>query len=175
MKLLGKTNRKEIIASISHHDFVAAGEGEDRICHDGGQGHTNHCAGYTRGWGETVWFEIPQTFAELYEDYQFNKIRKYGIWNIEDVRILPKEEWPDVNSIETKAENFLWGHRGVDGTEKLRHVLLKDCSLDHLKNILKNVSHIHEETREVIEYLIDKRESNDTLTEITHENPSIPN
>ena len=159
MKLLGKTNRKEVVASISHHDFVAAGEGEDGICHDGGQPHTNHCAGYTRGWGETVWFEIPQTFAELYEDYQFNKTRKYGIWNIKDVRILPKEEYPDVDSIETKAENFIWGHRGLDGTEKLRHVLLKDCSLDHLKNILNNVPHLHGGTREVIEYLIDKRQS----------------
>jgi hypothetical protein len=159
MKLLGKTNRREIIASISHHDYVAAGEGEDRICHDGGQPHTNHCAGYSRSWGETVWFEVPQTFAELYHDYQFNKKRKYGVWNIEDVRILPKEEWLDVHSVEVKAENFIWGTFGKRGEEKLKYVLLKDCPLDHLKNILKNVSHLHEETREVIEYLIKQKES----------------
>jgi hypothetical protein len=157
MKLLGKTNRKEIIASISHHDYVAAGEGEDRICHDGGQPHTNHYAGYSRSWGETVWFQVPQTFAELYEDYQFNKTRKYGVWNIEDVRILPQREWPEIDSIEEKAENFIWGTNGVDGKQKTRYVLLKDCSLDHLKSILKNVPHIHEETREVIGYLIGKK------------------
>jgi hypothetical protein len=166
MKLLGQTNRKEIVASISHYDYVAAGEGEDRICQDGGQIHTNHYAGYSRSWGETVWFEVPQTFAELFEDYQFNKKRKYGIWNIEDVRILSKEEWPDVDSIEVKAENFIWGTNGVDSKQKKRYVLLKDCSLDHLKNIIANVPSIHEETREVIEYLISQK-SND-------ENPSIP-
>jgi hypothetical protein len=160
MKLLGKTNRKEIIASISHYDYVAAGEGEDRICHDGGQPHTNHCAGYSRSCGETVWFQVPQTFAELFEDYQFNKKRKYGVWKFSKAKILPKNKWPDINSIEVKAENFIWGTNGVDGKQKTRYVLLKDCSLDHLKAIIKNVKHLHEETREVIEYLIAQKSNN---------------
>lgn len=159
MKLLGRTNQKQVVASISRHDYVSSGEGEDQICDDGGQSHTNHYAGYSRGWGETVWFEVPQTFAELYEDYQFNKTRKYGVWNIEDVRILPKEEYPDIDSIEEKSEAFCWGTRGSLGKNELKYILLKSCSLDHLKNILKNVPHLHEGTREVIEYLIDKRQS----------------
>jgi hypothetical protein len=163
MKLLGRTNQKQVVASVSHYECVSAGEGADYIMCDGGQPHTNHFAGYSRGAGEVVWFEVPQTFAELFEDYQFRSTRsgiqrKYGIWNIEDVRILPKEEWPDINSIEVKAENFIWGTNGVDGKQKTRYILLNECSLDHLKNILNNVPHLHEGTREVIEYLIDKRE-----------------
>ena len=166
MKLLGATNQKQVIASISHYDCVSAGEGADYIMCDGGQPHTNHYAGYSRGSGGTVWFEVPQTFAELYEDYQFNKTRKYGIWNIKDVRILPKEEYPDVDSIEEKSEAFCWGTRGSLGKDELKYILLKGCSLDHLKNILKNVPHLHEGTREVIEYLIDKRESEVSIAEI---------
>jgi hypothetical protein len=162
MKLLGRTNQKQVVASVSHYDCVSAGEGADYIMHDGGQPHTNHFAGYSRGAGETVWFEVPQTFAELFEDYQFNEtrkygVRKYGVWNIEDVRILPKEEYPDVDSIEEKSEAFCWGTRGSWGKDELKYILLKGCSLDHLKNILNNVPHLHEGTREVIEYLIDKR------------------
>lgn len=174
MKLLGRTNQKQVVASISRHDYVSSGEGENRICDDGGQPHTNHYAGYSRGWGETVWFEVPQTFAELYADYQFVKNRKYGIWNVEDVRILPKSEWPDVGLIEEKAENYIWGNRGIDGKDELKYILLKDCSLNHLKAIIANVGSIHEETRLVIEYLIDKQRPNAILTEIAHEDSRIP-
>lgn len=162
MKLFGSTNGKQVVASMSRHDYVSVGEGEDRICQDGGQAHTNHYAGYTKGWGKRIVFEVPQTFAELFSDYQYNqgeKPRKYGIWDIEDVRILPKEEWPNVDSIEEKVENFVWGSNGPDGKEKLKYVLLKDCSLDHLKNIIKNVHSIHEGTKEVIEYLIKNKGS----------------
>ena len=166
MKLLGATNQKQVVASISHYDCVSAGEGADYIMCDGGQPHTNQYSGYSRKSGKTVWFEVTQTFAELFEDYQFNKIRKYGVWNIEDVRILPKEEYPDVNSIEEKSEVFCWGTRGSLGKDELKYILLKGCSLDHLKNILNNVPHLHEGTREVIEYLIDKRESEVSIAEI---------
>ena len=166
MKLLGATNQKQVVASISHYDCVSAGEGADYIMCDGGQPHTNHCSGYSRKSGKTVWFEVTQTFAELFEDYQFNKIRKYGVWNIEDVRILPKEEYPDVDSIEEKSEAFCWGTRGSLGKDELKYILLKGCSLDHLKNILNDVPHLHEGTREVIEYLIDKRESEVSIAEI---------
>ena len=166
MKLLGATNQKQVVASISHYDCVSAGEGADYIMCDGGQPHTNHCSGYSRKSGKTVWFEVTQTFAELFEDYQFNKIRKYGVWNIEDVRILPKEEYPDVDSIEEKSEAFCWGTRGSLGKDELKYILLKGCSLDHLKNILNDVPHLHEGTCEVIEYLIDKRESEVSIAEI---------
>ena len=155
MKLLGRTNGKQVIASISHYDFISLGEGEDYISVDGGAILTNHYAGYSRGWGKVVWFEVPQDFAELYKDYNFNhKNRKFGIWNIEDVRILEENEWPNVDSIEEKAENFIWGQRGPLGDQPLKYVFLKDCSKEHLQNILKNVPNIHEETEEVIKYLL---------------------
>ena len=70
MKLLGRTNGKRVVASISHYDCVSDGEGEDYIMADGGAILANGYAGYTRGWGEVIWFEIPETFAELYSDYQ---------------------------------------------------------------------------------------------------------
>jgi len=159
MKLLGRTNGKKVIASISHYDFISLGEDDDYISADGGQGHTNHYAGYTRGWGRVIWFEVIQNFAELYSDYQFRSTasrvqRKYGIWDIENVRILGEDEWPNVDSIEEKAENFIWGQRGPLGDQPLKYVLLKDCSKEHLQNILKNVPNIHEETEEVIQYLL---------------------
>lgn len=159
MKLLGRTNGKQVIASISHYDYVSVGEGDDYISADGGQILTNHHAGHTKGWGRVVWFEVSQNFAELFNDYQFRStasgvLRKYGIWNIEDVKILDESEYPDIESIEEKSKCFCWGTNGADGKEKLKYVLLKDCDLDHLQNILKNVSHVHPETKEVIEYLI---------------------
>lgn len=159
MKLIGRTNGKQVIASISHHDYVALGEGDGHISADGGQILTNKYAGYDRGWGQVIWLSVPQNFAELYSDYQFNKPRKYGIWNIEDVRILEKEEWPDVDSLEEKSQSFIWGTRGKDGAGKLRYVLLKDCSMSHLQAILTNVSDIHPETKEVIKYLIKKHDT----------------
>jgi len=162
MKLIGRTNGKQVIASISHYDYVSVGEGDDHICADGGQILTAQYAGYDRGWGTVIWFEVAQNFAELYSDYQFRSTRsgvqrKYGIWNIEDVKILEKKDWPDVDSIEEKSKNFCWGTNGPDGKEKTHYVLLKDCSIEHLKAILANVPHIGEETKKVIEYLIQKK------------------
>lgn len=158
MKLIGRTNGKIIVASIARHDYVS----EDGLMMDGGQPHSNHYAGYNRysGEGYNVAFKIPQNFAELYEDYQFNfKNRKYGVWKLEEVKILTEEEWPKIGSLEEKSKVFCWGTSGPDGTEPLKYVLLKDCSVDHLKNILDNVRHVHEETREVIEFLIKKHDS----------------
>lgn len=151
MKLLGSTNGEKVIASISHYDYINL----DGMMRDGGQPHTNHYAGYTRGGGgKTVWFEVPQTFAELFADYNCNKNHKYGIWDIKDVRILEKEEFPDTDSIEEKSQNFIWGTNGINGNEKTKYVLLKDCSLEHLRAIIAHVRHISEETKTVIEYLI---------------------
>lgn len=152
MKLFGRTNEKIVVASIAHYDCVI----DDELMMDGGQPHTNHYAGYNRySGGRRVVFEVPQNFAELYNDYNFNhKNRKFGIWNIEDVRILEENEWPNVDSIEEKAENFIWGQRGPLGDQPLKYVLLKDCSKEHLQNILNNVPNIHEETEEVIKYLL---------------------
>lgn len=155
MKLLGVTNGKKVIASMSHYDCVFEGD----LMADSGQPLTNHYGGYSRfsvgGDKKVVWFEIPQSFADLYNDYQFNqKNRKYGIWNIEDVKILDESEYPDTDSIEEKSKNFIWGHRGINQDQPLQYVLLCERPLDHLQNILKNVPSVHFETKEVIKYLI---------------------
>jgi hypothetical protein len=152
MKLLGVTNGKKVIASMAHHDFVS----EDGMIADSGQPTTNMYGGYTRfGGGDVVWFQIPQTFAELYNDYNCNnKNRKYGVWNIEDVKILEKKDWPNCDSIEEKSEAFCWGCRGINGDEPLKYVLLKNCSIDHLKAIIETQGRIHGKTKEVIEHLI---------------------
>jgi hypothetical protein len=154
MKLFGVTDGKKVIASMSHYDYISL----DGLVADGGQPLTNHYGGYSRFWGERVWFEVPQGFDELYYDYNCcNKNRKYGIWNIEDVRILKEVEYPDVDSVEEKSENFIWGTRGVNGDELLKYVLLKNCSADHLQKIIANVKHLQPETEKVIWHLLAKK------------------
>lgn len=154
MKLLGITNGKKVVASMSRYDYRF----EDGMMADGGNPLTNYYGGYTRfSCGpefEVVWFEIPQTFAELYQDYAFNAQRLYGVWNIEDVRILEENEYPDTSSIEEKSKTFCWGNRGPLGDQPLKYVPICECSLEHLQNILKNVPSIHFETKQVIKYLI---------------------
>ncbi len=41
-------------------------------------------------------------------------------------------------------ESIRWGSFGVKGDEELRITLLKDMSDDHIKNIIKNITHIPE-------------------------------
>jgi hypothetical protein len=150
MILHGRTNGKIIVASLSHHHYVS----KDGLMMDGGQCLTNHYAGYSRYSmeGEPVWFEVPDTFEELYNAWNTRKLD--GIWNVEDVRIIPKEEYDNIDIFQEKVNNFLWGTNGKNGDEPFRRVLLKNCSKDHLKAILENVAHIQEETKEVIEYLL---------------------
>lgn len=137
MKLLGVTNGKQVLASISHYDCRSFGELGDSIMQDGGAIGTSQYAGYSRRRGKSIWFEVPQNFAELYNDYRLSHInpRKYGIWNIEDVKILSPEEYPDTSSFEWQANNQIWGTNGPNGDEPTKYVLLKDCSKDHLEKI----------------------------------------
>jgi len=107
---------------------------------DGGQPNTFGFSGYTRGRGESCWFEVPQTFSELYEDYTFcgfrHKKRKYGVWKLEDVKILDESEWPKDDDMDLLIENTIWGTYGKDGGEDLHYIHLKDADTDHLNNIL---------------------------------------
>lgn len=138
MKLLGVTNGKQILSSVAHYDCRIFGEGEDYIMMDGGVQGLNDF-GYNRFsvTGEKIWFEVPQTYAELYNDWNnsLNSPRKYGIWNLADVKILTSEEYPDVESFEWRAENAIWGTNGLDGKSPTTYVLLKDCEKSHLKKI----------------------------------------
>lgn len=155
MKLLGYHNNNQVVASIAHYDFRAI----DGAFADGGQFHTNKGSGYSRGSGDRIFFEVLQTFAELYNDYnQLEKPRKYGIWNLSDVRILPKKEWPK-GTFEEKAENFIWGTNGPNGNLPTTYVLLKDCSFEHLENILAllETRPFTEETQKFVKYWIKQK------------------
>lgn len=135
MKLLGVTNNKQVLASVARHDCRTFGEGDDYIMQDGGVINTSQYAGYSRLWGKNIWFEVPQTFAELYNDWNTGNPRKYGIWDINEVKVLSPEEIPDTNSFEWRAGNEIWGTNGLDGKQPTTYVLLKDCSKDHLQKI----------------------------------------
>ena len=137
MKLFGVTNGKKILTSVSHYDYRSYGDGEDYIMMDGGVSNTSEHAGYNRFsvTGKRLWFEVPQDYAQLYNDWNLNRPRQYGLWDIEDVKILSPEEIPDTDSFEWKAEHEIWGTNGLDGNQLTTYVLLKDCSKDHLEKI----------------------------------------
>ncbi len=159
MKLLGVTNGKKILTAVAHYDFRSWGEGDDYIMMDGGVQNLNDF-GYNRFsvTGQKVWFEVPQTFAELYNDWNLNKPRKYGLWNIEDVRLLSPEEIPDTESFEWRAENAIWGTNGPDGKNPTTYVLLKDCELDHLEKISKILeTRRNEGLKKVVDYWIKQK------------------
>jgi hypothetical protein len=159
MKLLGRKNEKFVVASIAHYDCRFS----DDLMMDGGQPHCSDYSGYNRfgGKGDRVWFEVPQNFADLYNDYQFNStrsgvLRKYGVWKVEDVRIINDDEIPDLGSDEVIFENIVWGTRGKDGKQPLKYVLLKDCDKEHLKAILEN-QNVGETMEKALKYWIDKK------------------
>lgn len=157
MKLRGVKNDKWFIASVDHHDCV----GVDDLMMDGGQIGTDNYAGYTRASGEYCCAEVAQNWAELIYDYRFNDTRQYGIWKLEDVKILnPKEEDSSVDSFEHKLETAYWGTYGKDGKQPFKYILLKDAETDHLKKILETQHHISSLYKELIEYILKTRNEN---------------
>lgn len=160
LKLLGVTNGKQVLASVAHYDCRTFGEGEDYIMQDGGALGTPDYAGYNRKWGRSIWFEVPQNMAELYNDWNnsLNSPRKYGIWPIEEVKILLPEEYPDVESFEWQAENAIWGTNGLDGKSPTTYVLLKDCEKSHLKKISKLLENKgNKELKTIVDYWHDSK------------------
>lgn len=161
MKLLGVTNGKQVLASISHYDCRSCGELGDSIMQDGGAVGTSHYAGYSRRRGKSIWFEVAQDFAELYNDYNLSltEPRKYGIWDIKDVKILSPEEIPDIHSFEYQAENEIWGTNGLSGKDPTKYVLLRNCSKDHLQKISQLCeSRGNSKLKEVANYWLRKKE-----------------
>jgi hypothetical protein len=161
MKLLGVTNNKKILTSVAHYDYRSWGDGDDYIMMDGGVCGLNDF-GYNRFsvTGQKVWFEVPQTFAELYNDWNNSLIspRKYGLWNLEDVRLLSPEEIPDTESFEWQAENAIWGTNGADGKSVTTYVLLKDCELGHLEKISKICEARRDaELKKIVDYWIKQK------------------
>lgn len=159
MKLLGITNGKQILTSVAHYDYRSYGEGENYIMMDGGVRNLNNF-GYNRFSvsGKKVWFEVPETFAELYNDWNLNKPRKYGLWDLADVRLLSPEEIPDTDSFEWAAENAIWGTNGLDGKSQTKYVLLKDCELDHLQKIAEICElRRNAELKKIVDYWIKQK------------------
>lgn len=156
MKLIGTTDGHKVIASIGHHDYVAIGD----IMHDGGQPGTQQYSGYNRFRGESIYFEVPQTYGELYTDYQFNsgvgKTRSYGIWNISDVKVLNPDEAEDINTFEYEVSQTFWGTRGINGDEPMNFVNLVDCNTNHLKAILDNQD-INDNYKKIITHILTNR------------------
>lgn len=153
MKLLGVTNDKIVVASMGRHDYVA----KDGIMADGGQPELNDYGGYNRFSGKRVWFEVPQDFAELYNDYAAMNLetkRKYGIWDIADVKILNESEWPDTNSFSWKVENAIWGSRGRNNLDDLKYRLIKNLDTNHLLLIRDICS---EDTRIIVNFWLNCR------------------
>ena len=165
MILFGVQNDTHVLASMAHYDCRTFGEGDQFIMADGGQPGTNSYPGYSRKSGLNCVFETSQTFAELFNDYQFNKPRRYGIWLKEDVRILEEEEiaefWKknigdDRENDHYLYENTLWGTRGKDGNEPLEYKALKDLDIDHLYAI-KDTQSISHDMRFAINHWISKK------------------
>ena len=153
MKLLGTTDGVSVVASLSRYDYVR----QDRIMADGGQPGTMQYGGYSRFSGKRVWFEVPQTYAELYYDYNCNhQDRKYGIWKVEDVKILNEDEYPDTDDFNYLVSNAIWGTRGKCGTDPLKYVHLIDCEKEHLENIL-NTGRCSDELTQILQHLIDAK------------------
>lgn len=158
MKLLGVTNNKQVVASISHYDCRFAGEGGDEIFTDGGQIGLQDYAGYTRNCGKSIWFEVSQTFAELYNDYNQLGPRKYGVWDLADVKVLDEKDWPDTSSFEWKAENAIWGTNGPNGNLPTHYVMLKDCEFDHLKKIKELlIQRGQKDLEKIVDYWIESK------------------
>ena len=165
MILFGVKNDTHVLASVAHYDYRSVGEDDQYMMVDGGQPGTNDYAGYSRKSGKNCVFEVPQSFDELYNDWNVINNRKYGLWKIEDVRILNEEEakefW-DKNIGEDREndhylyENIIWGTRGKNGDEPLTYKLLKDLEIDHLCAI-KDTQSISNQMRKAILYWLSEK------------------
>jgi len=147
MKVIGAANNKWFIASAGWHDCVSF----DGMMRDGGIPGTDQYAGYTRGSGKSCWAEIPITFADFYNDYLSGGERKYGVWKIEDVRILSQDEIPNIESEEWILKNALWGTRGVNGEQPLKYIHLWDAEEDHLIKIRDEYPKMEEKVNRILE------------------------
>ena len=155
MKLLGVKNKTHFVASIGHHDYIKYAD----LMADGGQVGCHDYAGYSRFSGERCYAEVPKTFGELFTDYQQNpaREREYGIWNLKDIKILTKKEYPDVECFAWKIENAVWGTRGKDGKNPLKYIHLIYAETDHLQAILNTQNKIQTETRDIILTILAER------------------
>lgn len=148
MKLYGPTDDEHVIASVSRYDCAIY----NGLMADGGQAGCQSFAGYNRfSVSKKIWFEVPQNFAELTQDYNDNfRQRKYGIWKVLDVRVLNEDEYPDTNSFEWRLENYIWGSRLPDN--RIKWLMIKDMEKDHIQAILNTQKNLDKSIRDVLEF-----------------------
>ena len=58
-------------------------------------------------------------------------------------------------------EVFKWGTYGIDGKQKLKYVILKDMSWDHIEAILETQTQLRDHIRQVFVNELDYRGKND--------------
>ena len=58
-------------------------------------------------------------------------------------------------------EVFKWGTYGIDGKQKLKYVILKDMSWDHIEAILETQTQLRDHVRQVFVNELDYRGKND--------------
>lgn len=57
-------------------------------------------------------------------------------------------------------ESFKWGTYGIDGKQKLKYVVLKDMSWDHIDAILETQTHLRDHIRQLFVNELDYRSKN---------------
>ena len=74
----------------------------------------------------------------------------------------PYEELSLVSTDEHSVirEVFKWGTYGIDGKQKLKYVVLKDMSWDHIEAILETQVHVREHIRQLFMNELDYRGKN---------------
>lgn len=163
MKLQACLSKEYAVFSVGHHDCRVAPDG---TMADGGQAGLQDYAGYQRATRPMQWIELPGvTWAELVNDYHRPEgiKRKYGVHKIEEVRILPDSEIPDIKDIDWKALNFVWGTMGKNGNEPFRYIHLAQANDDHLKAIIHTQPQISADTRKIIRYILKKHKEVDGM------------
>lgn len=158
MILLGITDGEDVVASIAHYDCRTYKD----LMMDGGQPFVAKSTGYNRysvvDGHRLIWFRVPQTYADLYYDYNCNRgKRKYGIWKYSDVELLDEEYVHSLDIEEMRLQNAIWGTYGKDGKSDLKYVHLVDCDSDHLKAIV-DLRHTSGEIVGYINEILKRRE-----------------
>lgn len=131
MEFIAAKYKNEILISRAQHDYRQSVDSLAFV--DCGQ-----LSPWIR-WGgpvEIVRVEIPYTFAEMYEDWNLAR-DKLCSFTIDDVKIIPKENWEDRESEDFKIKSLFWGTRGKNGDEPLKYKHLTELDTDHLKALLE--------------------------------------
>jgi hypothetical protein len=155
MQFIAALYNQEVLISRAQHSLEKSKDGLAFI--DGGQNGE-----YIRYGGpvEIIRVEIPYTFAEMYEDWNLRR-DKLCNFTVDDVKIIPKEEWGDRETKEFKVKSLFWGTQGKNGDEPLKYKHLTELDTDHLRALLE-LNYIDEEIKEAINYIL--KQKNEKIT-----------